>query len=56
MLAGFSVHKSKYTEKKEKATRKLKMSLNQQVSRQPFTLVPGRASLVKRTFYGPFGL
>jgi hypothetical protein len=36
-------------QKKEKATRKLKLPLNQHASRQPFTTVPGRASLVKRT-------
>jgi len=34
---------------KEKVIRKLKMPLNQQASRQPSTIVPGRASLVKRT-------
>jgi len=55
MRAGFSVQKSKCTEKSEKVIRKLTMPLNQHASRQPFTIVPGRASLVKRTLERPCG-
>ncbi len=47
MRADFSLQKWKVTEKRKKATRKLKMPPNQHASRQPADA--GRASLVKRT-------